>query len=84
MHSDLLLTRPVLPPLLLSESSEAFPLLPFILPHSFSSERHGIGSVDWPPTGSTLVPEGGNVGQGDGIGIQVRRNPYIFVDRSFT
>jgi hypothetical protein len=51
-----------LPPSLLSET---FSLPPFLRPRTYSSERNGIGSVDWPPTGSTLFPEDGNAEQDD-------------------
>src|SRR5579863_2090304 len=69
IRSDLLLTRPLPPPPPLL--SEPFSPPPSILPRTLSSERNGVGSVDWPPTGSSLVPEGGNVGQHDGVSVQV-------------
>jgi hypothetical protein len=70
MRSDLSSTRPpsLSPPQLLSETLS---LLPSALPQTFSSRRNGVGSVDWPPTGSALVPEGGNAEHDDGIGVQV-------------
>jgi hypothetical protein len=69
-RSDSLLTchNPLPPPPLLSEP---FAHPPPALSHTFLSERNGVRSVDWPPTGSMLVQEGGNVGKYDGIGIQV-------------
>jgi hypothetical protein len=43
--------------------SEDFSLPPFILPGSFLSEGNSFGSVDWPPIGSSLLPEHGNARQ---------------------
>jgi hypothetical protein len=57
-----------LPPLL---PSETFSIPPFVIHQTFSSERKGIGSLEWPPTGIILIPEDGNVEQDDIIGIQV-------------
>jgi hypothetical protein len=36
-----------------------------LLSERFSSERNGIGSVDWPPTGSKSFPEDENAEQDD-------------------
>ena len=70
--SDLLSAPPLPPRHSLSEP-------PSVLPQTFSSERNGVGSVDWPPAGSTLFPEGEKVGQDDGAGVQVSNItlPYI-------
>jgi hypothetical protein len=57
-----------LPPL---SPSETFSIPPFVIHQTFSSERKGIGSLEWPPTGIILIPEDGNVEQDDIIGIQV-------------
>jgi hypothetical protein len=52
-------------------SSKSFSLRPLVLPIAFLPERIGVGSVDWPPIESTLVPEGRNVEQDNGVGVQV-------------
>ena len=47
--------------------SEDFLLPTFPLPRTFLSERNSLDSVDWPPTGSSLLPEGENAPKDDNI-----------------
>jgi hypothetical protein len=62
--------------------SEVFPLPPFHLPRTFLSERNSLGSVDWPPIGSSLLPEDGNAPQDDNIGLTVSDVPprFAYID----
>jgi hypothetical protein len=54
------LKHPDLYRLLPSPLSEDFSLSPFLLPRTFLSERNSLGSMDWPPIGSSLLPADGN------------------------
>ena len=53
----------------------------------FPSERSSVGSVDWPPIDSALLPDGGNDGQDDDIRVGVRVSSVsslMCADRSLT
>ena len=50
-----------LQPSLLSETFSLPPFIPPPVPRSFLLEGGSFGSMDWPPIGSSLLPEEGNV-----------------------
>ena len=56
------------PPLLL----EGFSLRPSRLRRAFLSEGSSLGSVDWPPIGSSPLPAGTNVRLDEDTGVKVR------------
>jgi len=58
---------PDLSRLLPSTLSEDFSLPPFFLPRTFLSERNGLGSMGWPPIGSSLLPPDGNARQDEPV-----------------
>ena len=69
-RTDLYSTRPPsLPPLPLHLVPCSPPL--FNSTRIFLSERNSVGSVDWPPIETALLPEGGNSGKDNDIGGQV-------------
>jgi hypothetical protein len=68
--SESIAEEPRLCHLLSPPRSEDFSLPPFILPRTFLSERNSLGSVDWPPIGSSLLPEDENARQDDNINLR--------------
>ena len=50
--------------------SEDFSLPPFPLPRTFMSERNSLGSVDWPPIGSSLLPKDGDSQKDDNTSLR--------------
>lgn len=80
-RTDLFSTHPP-PPFPLHSVSCSLPIFDSTL---FLSERNGVGSVDWPPIESALLPDGGNAGQDNDIGVQVSSVfSLTCADRSFT
>ena len=49
---------------------EDFSPPPFILSWTFSPERNVLGSVDWLPIGSSLLPEDGDARQDDNTSLR--------------